>query len=174
MNGSENRVIKSVPPSAVVAEMRVFRLSKILFNMTVAIAVINILALLSSIIAPITYAFVLIAVLLFVLLAILLMTVFTFGIVFAIPDGPVQKLWGFLTRFTDSGESVMNVTMILFNSSKWLSLIGIILSVLSALFICLSKSSTFKAAKVTLLVFLTVIFGAVFAFQLITGGMQMV
>lgn len=173
MTGSENTVIKTEPSAAVFLEMRVCRLSKIFLNMTVAAFVLTLLALLSSVLAPVAYAVALIAVLAFVLISILVTVIFTFGVILLVSDGPVQKLWEFMTGFAESGDSVMTVTAMLFNSAKWISLAGMVLSLISAIFICLSKSSRYKAVKLIFLALLTVMLGIVFVFYLITGGIQL-
>ena len=154
-------------PKHVLCDLRRQRLGRIILNMTVFCAVLDLLALLSTVITPILYLLLVVI----NLLAIISLVFFTLGMVFLIHDGPVQKLWDYLKMLTDSSDGIMDTVRLTFNSTKWISLVGIVLAVASILFIITGKGR-YKALKIAALVVLILVFGVILLFQLITGGMQ--
>jgi len=160
-------IILPIAPAHILRQAHVDRFTNIFFNMAVTMSCLILVALLSRVFGQILYFFVLAS--LFV--AIICMIIFTLGIAFAIPGNPVAKLWGFLQKMLSANDSILHVTQVCFNATKWLALAAIITSVVGIAILTLSKKPS-KVGRIVLLSILIVLNVAVFAFQIVTGGMQ--
>lgn len=104
-------------------------------------------------------------------IVIICLSVFTIGLIYFADNNPIPKLFEFIQTIGDSSEKFLNFTKICFNMTKWIALAGIIFSIASIVFTVLTKRSS-KVPKIVLFSLLIVIFVVIFAFQLITGGLQ--
>ena len=161
MENQEIEIKQSIPPKNILKQSRYFRTSNIFFNLSVTSIILVFVALLSTVLTPLLYFFAVVA----LFLAIIMLVIFTLGIVFAVPGGLVQKMWSLLTSMVSNSDTIMNITKFCFNSTKWLSIVGVVASVLSIVFIALSKVKN-KVWKIILLGILIVIFCVVFVFQM--------
>lgn len=158
-----------LPPSKQEKEARLYRFSRIFFSMAITCLVLVVLALLSSVLAPVLYFLgLMILGLVFVILAIVF-AIFTFGLIFAIPDNPVSVLANFIGDFAESGGNLYNVLLACWYAGLCISVAGILASVLGIVFVALSKGKA-KAFKLVFLSILIAVFGGILAFQLFAGG----
>lgn len=151
----------------ILAQARLNRFTTIFFNFAVTMFCIVWVALLSSLLGQILYFFVLAS--LFV--AIICMIIFTLGIAFAIPGNPVAKLWGFLQKMLSANDSILHVTQVCFNATKWISLVALVLSLIALILVIVGKKQP-KVGKSILLSVFMIVSIVVFVFQLTTGGIQ--
>ena len=154
-------------PAKYIAHLRLNRFNNIFFNMSIGLMSIMLIALFSSLIGPVIYFFFVV----FLLMVMACMIIFTFGAIFAVPENPVSKIWSFFQVIINANDSVMKITQFCFNSTKWLSLAGVISSVIGIVLISVSKCGG-KVGKIIALSFFILIFVAVFVFQVLTGGVQ--
>ncbi len=148
-------------------QTRIDRLMNIFFRMAITMFCLIWAALFSSLLGPVLY-FTIIVILLLVMGC---MLVFTLGTIFAMPGNPLGKVWGFFQKLTNGSDSVLGLTQICFNATKWLALAGIILSVLTIVMLAMNRHPS-KVGKIVWLSIFIVVSAIVFAFQIITGGMQ--
>ena len=93
------------------------------------------------------------------------------GIAFAIPGNPVAKLWGFLQKMLSANDSILHVTQVCFNATKWISLVALVLSLIALILVIVGKKQP-KVGKSILLSVFMIVSIVVFVFQLTTGGIQ--
>lgn len=155
------------PPTKLIVENRLNRFGKIFFNMAITAASLTLFALLATIITPVIYL-VALAVLFGIICVIFICSL---GLVLAIPDNILTKLWSLLGFVMDSGGSMGSISAFCFNISQWFALAGMILSALGIVFISLTKRKN-KTTKIIALSILTTLLLGVFLFFVITGGMQ--
>ena len=165
----EEKVIKTndTPPAKMIVENRINRFGKIFFNFAITVAFLTLFAFLSTLLTPILYIFVL-AVLFCVICGIF---IFSLGFVLTIPDNILGKLWALLGNLLNSGDSMGVFIAYCFDISKWLSLVGAIVSAISIVFIALTKRRN-KTTKIVILSILMALFLVYFILQIITGGVQ--
>lgn len=158
-------------PAKMLADARFNRFSNIIYRWAVAlfiaIGVLLLSSILFSILGPVLY-FCVIALLLLMMGA---MLVFTLGTVVVMPWNPLAKLWDFFTTLTSSSNTIIGLIAHLFNATKWVSLVGIVVAVLSIVLICVGKKQP-KVGKIILLSIFIVLMVIVFGFQVLTGGVQ--
>ena len=167
MDRQDSQARTPLPPPLLCAEARMERLNRIFLHISVASLVLTFLAFLSTILAPVLF-FTALCVL---FVAILVMVLFTLGLILFIPDNPVVFLWGVLGDFIASGDSAMYITAFCFNSTTWLSALGAITALLS-IGLTAAGHRPGKIPKIVLLSLAILIFGFIFAFQTVTGGLQ--
>ena len=160
-------IISPMAPAHILRQAHVDRFTNIFSNMAVTMSCLILVALLSSILGPVLYLFA--VVVLFLVMG--CMVVFTMGTVFVIPGNPIAKVWGVLQKVIKGGDSITNIAQICLNATKWLALAAIIASVIGIAILTLSKKPS-KVGRIVLLSILIVLNAAVFAFQIVTGGMQ--
>ena len=97
--------------------------------------------------------------------------IFSLGFVLTIPDNILGKLWALLGNLLNSGDSMGVFIAYCFDISKWLSLVGAIVSAISIVFIALTKRRN-KTTKIVILSILMALFLVYFILQIITGGVQ--
>ena len=161
----EEIVINPSPPNEILNKLKYRRFANIFFNLSMTTIGLSFFAFLSTLITPLLFVGA-IAILFFV---VIIMIVFTLGAVFAIESKPVAKVWGVLSSLINSGDAVGNITVFCFNVTKWISVAGIATSIISLIFMSLSKCKG-KVAKIVLLCVSLVISGVILALHLLTGG----
>ena len=132
---SEAQALKETLPPISNASMYLVRLGKIFSRFAFACTILLALASLSIILLPLAQVFLIVA----ILLALFLMIIFTFGLVFALPSKPIDKVWDFFlqaVQFKLSGE----IASFCFSLLPYLSYIGISCSILSILTLAFAKS----------------------------------
>lgn len=154
-------------PAKMLADARFNRFSNIIYRWAVTLFIAIGVMLLSSMLGPLLYICAI--VLLFLMMGAML--VFTLGTVVVMPWNPLAKLWNLLTTLTNSSDTIMGLTAHLFNATKWVSLVGIVVSVLSIILICVGKKQP-KIGKIILLSIFIVLMVIVSGFQVVTGGVQ--
>lgn len=101
------------------------RIADIIYSYTIAGFVISMIFLLSTILIPLLYVFVM----LFAILATMFLTVFTFGLVYLEPNGPVKWIWDFVTGIGSDG--VMGMMEFFIKGIPTASIITVSISILS-------------------------------------------
>jgi len=164
---TKQELIDIPAPGKMLGDARFNRFSNIIYRWAVALFIAIGVMLLSSILGPLLY----ICVIILLFLMICAMLVFTLGTVVVMPWNPLSKLWSLLTTLTNSSDTIMGLTAHLFNATKWVSLVDIVVSVLSIILICVGKKQP-KVGKIILLSIFIVLMFVVFGFQVLTGGVQ--
>ena len=167
MEAKEMMTGNNVAPVAMLAQARLNRISRICFNLAIALFIAIFAMLLSSILGPILY----ICVVVLLLLVMGCMLVFTVGAVVVIPGNPLGKVWALFQTITGANDSIMWLTAQMFNATKWVALVGVAVSLLSITLISVSKKQP-KVGKIILLSLAILVMLIVFAFQVLTGGVQ--
>jgi len=160
--------LDKVLPNNMLKQLRLQRFSKIFFNMAIATSILVFIALLSSLITPLLYFFALVV----LIIVVMGLIIFTAGAAFFMPGNPVGIVWGLLSGLVSSGESMSEFVKFCFNITKWISIVGIVLSVIAIVFLSITKSKQKFVVKIIVLSILILVLGVVFAFQMLTGGMQ--
>ena len=155
------------PPAVLLKQDRLYRVGKIFLNIAMTLLCLTLLGLISIVLSPVLYLFALAAI--FVLIAVIV--IFTLGTVFTMENNPIPKLWDFLESILDKGDALMEITAFCFNLTKWLSIAGMALAVLSLIFIAITKKRR-KTLKIVFLCIAIAILAFVCVFQFTTGGFQ--
>lgn len=158
-----------LPPSKQEKEARLYRFSRIFFSMAITCLVLVVLALLSSVLAPLLYFFVLMILGVVLIILAIFFAVFTFGLIFAIPDNPIAVLAGFISDLAESGDHLYTALVVCWYVGLGISVAGILISILGIVFVALSKGKA-KVFKIVFLSVLIAVFGGILAFQLFVGG----
>lgn len=160
-------LINTTPPACIFKENQLNRFSKIFSNMTLACVALIGIALLASLITPLLLVVALFA----IFLVALVMIIFTIGLIFLAADSPIYKVFEFMGNVAKAGDILGEISAICINSTKWISLAGIIVSVASIVFVSLSKSRG-KVRSIALTSIALIVFLLIFILHLITGGMM--
>ena len=160
--------IENLPPKGMLNQLRLQRFSKIFFNMAIATSVLVFIALLSSVVTPLLYICALV-VLIIVGVGLIL---FTAGGAFFIPGNPVGIIFGLLSGLASNSDLMGEFVKFSFNITKWISVVGVVLSVIAIVFLSINKSKQKFVTKIVALSILILVLIAIFAFQMLTGGMQ--
>lgn len=160
--------LDNAPPTGMLTQSRLQRFGKIFFNMSIAACVLIAIALLSTVATQLLF----IGGLLVLGTALIGIVIFTAGAAFFMPGNPVGFIWGLLAALVNSSDSMGEFVKFCFNITKWISLVGIVLAAIAITFISINKSKQNFATKIVVLSIFIIAFAVVFAFQMITGGMQ--
>lgn len=160
--------IENVPPKGMLVQSRLQRFDKVFFNLSIAASVLVLVALLSSFVTPMLFLFALV-VLFGVLLALI---VFTAGTAFFMPGNSVGIIWSLISKLVGSGEAMTEFVAFCFNITKWISIVGVVLSAIAIVFMSINKNKQHFVGKIITLSILIALLIFVFVFQVVTGGMQ--
>ncbi len=160
--------IDNAPPAGMLNQLRLQRFAKIFFNLAIAVSVLIAIALLSTVVTPLLFIFALII----LIIAVIGLILFTAGAAFFMPGNPVGLLWGLLSGLVGSSDSMGEFVKFCFNITKWISVVGVVLSAIAILFLSVSKSKQNFVVKIVVLSILIVVMIAIFVFHMLTGGMQ--
>lgn len=118
-----------IPPT----QRKLLKAGEILCGFAVALSIISMILVLATIIVPLLYAFLLIL----VLVVIIVIVVVTLGLVFAIEDNIVIKLWDFIQN--SNSDSITAFASTCFGIAPYVSIASLVLSILSLVFLFGSK-----------------------------------
>lgn len=154
------------PPEEIVIQDRFYRLSKILFSLTIFLGGLLFVSLLANILGPILYVFTVVILIIFIVL----MVVFTLGTVFVMPNSPMPKVLEIFKNVVNANNSVTKITQFCYSTTKWIALLSIASAILTIILLLKTKRKGWLK-KVVLLSLLIVVFSVIFIIQLV-GGMQ--
>ena len=132
---SEAQALKETLPPVSNASMYMMRLGKIFSRFAFACTILLVLASLSIILLPLAQVFLIVV----ILIALFLMIIFTFGLVFALPSKPIDKVWDFFLKAVEFKFST-EIASFCFSLLPYLSYIGIGCSILSILTLAFAKN----------------------------------
>lgn len=149
-----------------IRSIRMDRISKIFFNMSIVAISLLFMSALSTIFVPIAQLFLIIVMFIVIVCAI----IFTFGTIFVVPNSPIGKMWDFLIDLTnfDSMENIVNYVI---NAIPYICFAGILLSTVSLLLNVCNKSKRSAGKIVSLSIFISLFAIGIVLFFVLGGSL---
>ena len=153
--------------SKIMANQRLLRFSDIFYRLSITSLILILLCISSTIITPVIWLTAVAA----LLIVIFFLVVFTFGLIFTMPNNPVPYLWDLLGKIFGIGENMNILLEFCFKAIDWIVYFGIGFSFVAIIFNSIAKRNG-KVGRIVGLSIFALIFVAILAFNLITGGFK--
>jgi len=168
VNEENASVVESFSP-AELKNMRLTRFANIFYRMFTTSVVTAIVVLCLCVLFPAVSAIAYVAIFFLGVFAILVLIACSVGTILLQENNIVSKIWGFIGNTTNSMDKTMVITKFLFSSIPYILFVGLALSVLSIVFLSLSRQSgRIKAIITTCILTFLIVVGIVLYFVL--GG----
>lgn len=158
-------VTNSAPPAILAKQAKYNRFGRIFYNLALTSLTLDLIALLSMVLGPIMLLFAIVV----LFLAVAAMVVFTFGTVLLNPGNPASRLWSLLGSIMDSADGINTFVGFCVEMTKWISILGLVASICSIVFISLNNSKG-KTGKLVFLIINIVVLAIVLILHLASGG----
>lgn len=136
---------------------KIIRISNIFLTMTIACIVLGFITSIIGLAGPFITGLLYVVVLIFDLIAMFLIVVCSLGTVFLDEKSPLPKMWDFVANGGDIMENTTKIANISLSISKWVAIVGIVLTVISIILTACCRRNS-KVVKLILLPLVIAIF----------------
>lgn len=166
MEEKEVQFVTNTAPSAkILTKAKYHRFGNIFYNMSIACLSLILVALLSTLVMPLLWMFAFLV----LFLAAIAIVVFTLGLVLTNPNNPATKIFELIGSLSEASGNMESILEFCLSMTKWFSIVGIIASIVSIVFISLKKGKSW-VGKIIFLAIIIAILAIVIILHLITGG----